>query len=553
VQGARAVLLSSNPALAYQSHLNQVRALIASTSAEDAEARLDAIYFLAYDPITDSAALRRVEESLTNRMFSLSAPSEADTLAEATTFIYVNGIDNVFDEASRTQARLDSLIREVPLFQRKAFEAKLFYNRTFAAEVAETPQMRTAKCVEMFQRRKQFIGRISQAQFLFACSLESIPTWSDQDKVEALLQFIDVVRNSPARDLDARVLADSLQLHRARGRHIFLVPHSQGNMMTRQAIRDLRETYNYSEQHDSTCVGVLSLAAPTSANWQLPPGRLIGMVLHRDYVADWGFNEFPRLDNEVSRSTRAEMDSLALLADTEGWQAYYNQRIQSLGLLIHKATSYLVPSESRAVIKTDLDSLYHRCAAKTVLLTAPGKDHPVGDVFEMTASIKNSDFEDLHGRRIAWSSSNPAIASIDTSGSVRALNIGAVTITGRSGTAKGNVALNIHEPSPYPPGVTVFGAWRRTRPDGNGGSCQETLQIDASASLRGVCDDGSIPDTDFGVAVNAPWIRGKLAPAGATSVRWEIALDGDGDTLNAVYTRFPNDPAPITLPSFTRP
>lgn len=552
VQTARAVLLSSDPASAYQTYLNQVHALVASTSPEDAQARLDAVHFLTYDPIEDSAAIRHAEESLTNRMFTLGDTVQPDTLAEPTTFIFVNGINNLFTDAAATAALVDELRNEVPVFQRPAFEAKFFYNRTFSVEAAETPEMRDARCMEMRERRRKFLGTLALELFMVRCTAASIP---DRDLAESRHQLINLIIGSSVTDIDARVLADSLQLHRERGRHVIAVPHSQGSLMMQQALVDLRGVYNYSEESDSTCVGVMSLAASVSGLWgPLPAYRRKGIVLRGDPVADHVLNTFPRIDNDSSRRLTAAIDSLSQIAD-QGvvGESYRENQMGELAYDIHSATTYLVPTESRTVIKSMLDSLYHSCVPATVLLNSQGKDHPVGQTFQVTADVKDREFETLNGRRITWSSSTPGVASIDSGGMVAALSVGSVTITGRSGTAKGQATLNIHEPSPYPPGVNVFGTWERTVPDGSGGSCLETLEIGLDARSEAVCDNGSDPVTTFGVSVNAPHISGRLAPLPPSTKRWLIELTGDGTTLKNTFVRFIGDPEPVEMPVFTRP
>lgn len=548
VQSARAVLLSSDPVLAYQSYLDQVRTVVGGTSPEDADDRLDAIHFLAYDPIEDSTSLRRVEEALTNHVFTLGDTAHADTLAEATTFVYVNGFNNLYGDAAITAARVEQLRREVTLFQRPAFEAKFFYNRTHFVEANETPEERSARCVDMLNRRRKFLGHVTRVLFMSRCEMVSTP---DTDLAEAAHQLWNLLIGSTVTDIDARVLADTVQLWRQRGRHILTIPHSQGNLMVQQALADFRDIYSYSEAQDSTCVGALSLAAPVSGPWgPLPEYRKKGMVLRLDPVADHTLNDFPRMDNDWSRRWAAIMLSPPPVGSAE---SYWEDRYETLADSIHQARTYLLPAESRTRVKDELEALYHGCAANAIFVDTGGRNHLVGEIFQATAEVKGRNFEPLNGRRIKWSSSNPAVASIDSAGTIRALDLGAAIITARSGIVRHQVALNIHEPSPYPPNIHVFGTWLRTIPGADGTTCDETLTIDLDARLTAVCDGEPIPVRLFGVSVNAPYIKGIMGPLGGNGLRWNIALEGDGTTLGVVLTRYPNDPEPATMPSFTRP
>ena len=83
VTSARAVILSSDPVSAFQAYLDDVKDLVDNPTPADAGARLDAIHFLAFDPIEDSAALRAVDEALAGKMFTIGDTAETTASSKA--------------------------------------------------------------------------------------------------------------------------------------------------------------------------------------------------------------------------------------------------------------------------------------------------------------------------------------------------------------------------------------------------------------------------------------------------------------------------------------
>lgn len=548
-QNARAVLFSSNPVAAYQGYLNQVKTVMASTSPEEAEERLDAIQFIAYDPIEDSTALRQTDNALANHVFTLSPREAGDTTAEATTFVYVNGINSDPDEAGRAYGRLDSILQADTLFRKKAFHKVLYYNRTYDAEADETLEERVARCRDLLSKRKKFIGLHSQTTFMLRCIGQSTPTW---DWAEAFQQWLNVRTNSPVRQVDAIALADTLQSYRTQGRHSIVVGHSQGVMMAKEALEELRGTYGFSEEQDSTCVAVMTLAPPISPTWGgHPENRLRGVRLLGDPIAALG-NGFPVMSNDSSTKWLAEIAALPSGA-LEAW--IFAKVKYDLFMEIHKARTYLIPSQTKAAIAAGLDTLYHDCAASFVSFNWSGKAHPVGEVWQLlNPEVRNRPFERLNGRRFtAWASSNPGVATVDSTGTVQALSAGSVTISLRSGAVRRKADLDIHEPSPFPPFVYVFGTWERTVSDGNGGTCIETLSISLGATVTRVCGNPDWNSTlRFGDITNPPWIASRLVPIPPESWRWIVELAGTGNTLNASFLTSPSDPTPEQFGTYTR-
>src|SRR6185437_132430 len=120
---ARRLLTSSDPVAAYQAYLNAADAYAASPSRSHEEAMRDLqdVEFLAFDPIRDSAALRRLDAALDGQVFEVGATSVggagATDSVEPTVFLYINGIATPQfgpEGAVATRTELKGIVSEVP-------------------------------------------------------------------------------------------------------------------------------------------------------------------------------------------------------------------------------------------------------------------------------------------------------------------------------------------------------------------------------------------------------------------------------------------------------
>ena len=79
----------------------------------------------------------------------------------------------------------------------------------------------------------------------------------------------------------------------------------------------------------------------------------------------------------------------------------------------------------------------------------------VGDATTLAASVKNRAGDPLGGREIQWSSSNPAVADVSSTGRVEALQAGAATITATSEGKSGTARITVTDAGPPPPAVVA--------------------------------------------------------------------------------------------------
>src|SRR5947208_1851279 len=79
----------------------------------------------------------------------------------------------------------------------------------------------------------------------------------------------------------------------------------------------------------------------------------------------------------------------------------------------------------------------------TVTVTPASANLAVGQTVQLTATTKDANGNPLSGRTITWSSSNTAVATVTTSGSVKGVTAGSATITATSEGQSGASAISV--------------------------------------------------------------------------------------------------------------
>lgn len=466
---ARRLLTAPDPVAAYQSYLDAADAYVESPSRGHDEAMRDLrdVEFLAFDPIRDSAALRRLDNALDGRVFAvgdtgalasglgvsaestrgvraLDAVSGSDSV-ERTVFLYINGIATPQfgpEGAVATRTELKSVVSEVPLFNgRAAFSVQHFYNRTYS-EQRPTPEQQRAHCIAMFASRFLFgnTGANSLAPFLAACTADpSYRRFSDHDLLECIRQMLSIFANTDATEADATQLAARIQVFRSSGSHVILVPHSQGNLMANQAIHLLHSvTREFDIRRDSTCIGLVSLASPTSRRWELGEHYIAGVVVRGDLVPTFD-NDWPPIDTDLSHQ----------LLDHPSLETAF----KPTGIILHSVLdSYLTQPQSRAAIRAGLEGVYRACAVSSVLVRPTSLTLTVGSDAPLSAFALNAFGDTLGEHTFDWTTPSPMVVSATptsaTTATAHAIGAGGASIFASNKTHRAESAVLVASVAP---------------------------------------------------------------------------------------------------------
>ena len=90
-------------------------------------------------------------------------------------------------------------------------------------------------------------------------------------------------------------------------------------------------------------------------------------------------------------------------------------------------------------------------AVASVAVSPPTANVPVGRTVQLTASLRDANGNPLTGRVVTWGSGNAGVATVNGSGLVSGVAVGAATITATSEGQSGTAAITVTVPPPPPP------------------------------------------------------------------------------------------------------
>jgi hypothetical protein len=534
VASARAILTASDKPAAFQHHLNLVADVYDRMALEDAAARMDSIYAIAYDPVADSAAIRVAQEALANRVFSvqptdgaaasrgLRSPRAAllgTAPAGRVTYFTVNGV--LTDPASAA----DNLVAA----QKAARDAgvtgpsddfRLFYNASF--RYANNGGLAVKRCFDKALGDHSFVGYLLLIPRLVGCSASALGRFLlNNDLTEAAREVLNVTGTLPiGAEPDSRAWADTLRARLEGGHDVIVMPHSQGNLVTQEALKLNRQDAPGTQSR--LCVGVVSAASPASGHFLLRPSLEQGLYVRYDFILWLPFTQgYPQIETDKSRDAH----------DT--WSKWY-WRITGLSgpievfkrVGLHSFTdSYLGARQSRDYITSALRSerqtlvTMPECAARvaTVEVTPPSSSIDAGATTQLTATARDASGNVLSGRAVAWTSSDPSVATVSATGLVHGVGPGSARITATVDTVQGSAQVqvaSIPEPSLVLP-VGAASSWTVSPAPG----AAVTLRFDARLDAPGTAGNSTALEvTVNGVPVTAAALANK-APTYTYTVR----------------------------------
>jgi hypothetical protein len=264
ISQTRAVLNSSDVLGAFKGLLQTEYNADRTGSATAAAAQRNVVSSLAFDQVRDAAALARVETSLNAAYFDLDFPSAilANTQSESAasilpiSFIFVNGINNSYDDALSGMITTKRLIEEagLPSYGWPQYSTKAFYVPNTDARLKASAYCWFTSAGLSIALGVPILSFFELANSTCGVTLDLIQSLAD---IRSLLQL------APVPELSQK-LADSLRNERKKGRGVILIGHSRGTLVSQLALKGYLGAAESNPGSDlQRCVGFVSLAGPS--------------------------------------------------------------------------------------------------------------------------------------------------------------------------------------------------------------------------------------------------------------------------------------------------
>lgn len=328
---------------------------------------------------------------------TMIAPTEHG--GEPVTIAYVNGILTTPLGALFAAHHVAMAARSAHWYANVPFDVKLIYNRSAMADETSTED----RCILELGIQGDWLGLNSLPNEVARCLNSTPPKVLAMfaDYAEAGTELVSVLNRSvTSRPRDVDTVAAFATRMRNEGQHVIFVMHSQGNLVVQQALTLLKTRGQYSQSGDTTCIGAVALASPTSEAWPIAARHLHGLVVDGDAILMLGKNNFPRIQTPMSDSaTRATTGSIR--ARIVGLATAARIR---WGLRLHSAIqSYLTPEPIRGRIQDAIVSSYRGCALGEIRVTPQSMQLHTGETGAFHVALADLNGELLDGRRgLTW-------------------------------------------------------------------------------------------------------------------------------------------------------
>ncbi len=375
---------------------------------------------------------------------SASVMSQSRTGVEAVTIAYVNGILTTPLGALFAAHHIAVAAREARWGSNVSFDVKLLYNRSAMASETSVED----RCILELGIQGDWLGLNSLPNEVAKCLNSTTPRALAllADYAEVGQQFSSVLdRSITTRPPDVDSIAAITTRLRDQGRHVVFVMHSQGNLIVQQALTLLERSGKYVQPHDTTCIGGVALASPTSEAWPIAARHLHGLVVDGDAILLLGHNHFPRIRTPLSDSAatattgsvRARIVSLATAASIR-----WGVRLHSL------IESYLLQPPMRGRIQDAMVASYKGCALGRVDVAPAAMKLNTGDAASFTASLLDMTGEPLDGRRgLSWHAESQSDwqrgVTVSPEGAVTGNYVGGTSVTAVTRDVVSNAGVSV--------------------------------------------------------------------------------------------------------------
>ncbi|HEY5087173.1 MAG TPA: hypothetical protein VII66_07460, partial [Gemmatimonadaceae bacterium] len=319
--------------------------------------------------------------------------------AEPVTIAYVNGILTTPLGALFAAHHVARAARDAHWNANASFDVKLMYNRSAMASETSVED----RCILDLGITGDWLGLNSLPEEVAKCLNSTQPRALAllADFAEVGKEFSSVLsRSIVTRPIDVDSVAAFTTRIRDDGRHVVFVMHSQGNLIVQQALALLAKRGQYSQARDTTCIGGVALASPTSEAWPISARHLNGLAVEGDAILMLGHNKFPRVRTPMSDSA-AQATGGSIAARIRGLSTAASIR---WGLRLHSAVeSYLTQEPIRSRIQDAIVSSYRGCGLGDVGVTPAAMALRTGEVGSFHVTLADMKGDPLDGRRgLAW-------------------------------------------------------------------------------------------------------------------------------------------------------
>ena len=168
-----------------------------------------------------------------------------------------------------------------------------------------------------------------------------------------------------------------------------------------------------------------------------------------------------------------------------------------------------------------------------------------GDTSRFTATVRDASGSVLANRAVTWSSSNPTIATVSSSGLVTAVAAGTATVTARSDAVSATAAVSIAAPPPAPVAAIVVSLGSTSLAAGQGTQATATLRDAAGNVLTGRTVTWSSANPEVATVTAAGRVTA-VAPGTAS-----VIATSEGQTGAATLTVVAPTPSPVASVTLT--
>ncbi|HET7229423.1 MAG TPA: Ig-like domain-containing protein [Longimicrobium sp.] len=480
VASARAILTEADKPAAFQRHLDLVAGVYDRMELEAAIAHMDSVYAVAYDPVADSAAIRVAHEALANHVFAVS-PGHGESGAGAglragrgsraalaaapagkVTYFTVNGVLTDPAGAADNMLAAQKAARDAGVLGPND-EFRLFYNATFRH--ADNGGLAVTRCFDQAFRDRTLLGYLLLIPRLVKCSAEALGRflWNN-DLTEAIREVLNVTGTlAHGAEPDSRAWADTVRNRLVDGHNLIVMPHSQGNLVTQEALHINRDSRP--ETQERLCVGVVSAAAPVSGHFLLRPGLEKGLYVEYDFILWLPFTQdYTQVTTDKSKDAHKTWSKwywkiTGLSGPIEVFKRFGLHSFTDSYLGARQSRDYIIGAlrAERQTLVTMPECAVARVAA--VEVSPATQTLSQGGAAQLTAVARDSAGAVLNGRTFTWASSNPSVATVSASGVVTGVGQGTASITataeGVTGSAQVTVSAIVASVEVSPSTVTL--------------------------------------------------------------------------------------------------